>query len=302
MIRDPRQSYTEDPVRMIRALKYQAITGFRIEKSGYEPIKKMADLITACSSARVMEEIFKILRSGAACPIIQSLNRSGLLAHLAPEVANALPSEDGFAESTLARRLTALDHLTGSERSYSNAVLLSVLLADIVTGTGHTPGTAIAIIEPISKRMNFSRQNKELVLRIISSQHRFTAPPPSHKKTPAAGAFLSLCRKDWFHDALDFFELSCYAYDLEIENAKAWRSLANSLPNTTNRRGGVRIRRKGESRNSPAGTAATQRVSENHEDPNGDEFPPFEKTSTPKRRRRRGGRNIQKARERTNMP
>ena len=254
MVRNPRQSYAEDPVRMIRALKYQATTGFRIEKSGYDPIKKMAGLITACSSARVMEEIFKILRSGSSRAIVQALNQAGLLAHLAPAVNDTLSSpyaakrEADFAESTLARRLTALDELTESGRSYSNAVLLAVLLADIVTRQGQSPSESAAIMEPISKRMNFSRQNKDLVLRIISSQHRFINAPPNFHKASSRAASSALCRRDWFPDALDFFEISCHAYDLETENARAWRVFANSLPNITSQRGGVRIRRKGEER------------------------------------------------------
>jgi len=248
MVRDPSQSYTEDPVRMIRALKYKATTGFRIEKSGYEPIKKMAGLITACSSARVMEEIYKILRSGAACGTMQSLYAVGLLAHLAPTVTEALAAQKDtdFARSPLASRLAALDRLSASGRSYSNAVLLSVLLADIVSGTfepgkRHILSEAAAVIEPISKSMNFSRQNKDQVLRIISSQYKFANP---EKKTRTA--MLALCRRDWFHDALDFLEISCHAYGLDADDVYAWRAFISNIPKAAALRGGVRIRRKGE--------------------------------------------------------
>jgi poly(A) polymerase len=321
MVRDPRQSYTEDPVRMIRALKYQATTGFRIEKSGYDPIKKMAGLITACSSARVMEETFKILRSGASCAIIHSLYQAGILIHLVPAVTDTLPKNADFAESSLAHRLTALDRLIGEGRSYSNAALLAVLLADIVSR--HNPVEASAIMESVSRHMNFSRQNKDMVLRILSSQHKFTnPPPPSPKKPSARPALASLCRKDWFHDALDFFELACLVHNLEMENARAWRALANSLPNAASRRGGVRIRRKGEGQPNASWNQKPSHGAQSGEDGqhplrnrgphadrpaateerHNDEGFPVEKLPSQKRRRRRGGRNAQGMQRRAHIP
>lgn len=249
MVRDPYKSYAEDPVRMIRALKYQATTGFQIERSGLEPIPKMADLISACSTARVMEEIFKILRSGVSCAITASLYRTGLLPHLAPAVTDALSKESNtdFASSKLAARLSALDRLIGSGRNYSNAVLLAVLLADAIDSSNASPsndssfGEANAVIEPISKGMHFSRQNKDQVLRIFGAQLRFAHP---EKKNRAA--MLALGRKDWFRDALDFYEISCHARGADTAKIAVWRELMESIPPAEARHGGVRIRRKGE--------------------------------------------------------
>ncbi|MDR2733498.1 MAG: polynucleotide adenylyltransferase PcnB [Spirochaetota bacterium] len=250
MVRDPYKSYAEDPVRMIRALKYQATTGFQIERSGLEPIQKMAGLISACSTARVMEEIFKILRSGVACAITDSLCRTGLLPHLAPAVTDSLAQGGDFASSGLAARLSALDRLTISGRNYSNAVLLAVLLADAINADS-------SLIEPISKGMHFSRLNKDQVLRIFSAQPRFAHP---EKKNRAA--LLAMGRKDWFRDALDFYEISCHAQDKAEcsagDSAKValWREIIENIPQPEanalrTQRGGVRIRRKGESAEQP---------------------------------------------------
>jgi len=269
MVRDPYKSYAEDPVRMIRALKYQATTGFQIERAGLEPIKKMAGLISACSTARVMEEIFKILRSGVSCAITDSLYRTGLLPHLAPAVTDTLAKAGNadFTASGLAARLTALDRLTTSGRNYSNAVLLAVLLADAITtpqsGHGNSFGEANALIEPISKGMHFSRQNKDQVLHIFSAQPRFAHP---EKKNRAA--LLALGHKEWFRDALDFYEISCHAQGADTSKIAVWRELMESIPAAETRRGGVRIRRKGESTEQPpwkthAGSAHSRRETQN---------------------------------------
>lgn len=253
MIRDPYQSYTEDPVRMIRALKYRATTGFEIEATSYQPITELAGLINGCSTARVMEELYKILRSGAARATMDALYRSGLLAHIAPEIAASIDrGTDSLASSPLGERLAALDSLTAGGRIWSNGVLLAVLFADIVPPIqgGGTKGSfsderlshnAAAILGPISRRMNFSRLNKDQLVRILSTQRKFANPA---KKPPQA--LQALCRKEYFRDALDFFEITCLASGNSPADAAIWREVAFRLPKPSIQRTRVRVRRKGE--------------------------------------------------------
>jgi hypothetical protein len=99
------------------------------------------------------------------------------------------------------------------------------------------------ILEPISRYMNFSRLNKDQVSRILTSQHRFTRP-----QKMSSAVKLAFCRKDWFYDALDFFEVSCLAHELGNDDVHIWREAARACPKlpAAPRRSGVRVRRKGE--------------------------------------------------------
>ena len=77
-------TFSEDPVRMIRALKYEATTGFRLKWNIRRAIKKNASNITECSTSRLTEEIVKILASGYSAPIFRNLSDYKLLSYLLP--------------------------------------------------------------------------------------------------------------------------------------------------------------------------------------------------------------------------
>ena len=80
-------SFSEDPVRMIRALKYQATTGFRLRSDVRRAIRKNAANIQQCSTSRLTEEVSKILSSGAALPILRNLEKYGLVEYILPQVS-----------------------------------------------------------------------------------------------------------------------------------------------------------------------------------------------------------------------
>jgi hypothetical protein len=190
---------------------------------------------------------------------MEALYRSGLLTHLAPEVAAHIDAgAHDLARSPLGERLAALDRLTTSGRIWTNGVLLAVLFADIIptvqAGSGKSTLSddrlshdAAAILDPISRRMNFSRLNKDQLVRILTTQRKFANPA---KKPPQA--LQALCRKDYFRDALDFFEIACLASGISPDDAAIWREVAFSLPKPAVQRTGVRVRRKGERQPPPA--------------------------------------------------
>ena len=77
-------TFSEDPVRMIRALKYQATTGFSLKRDVRKAIKKNAEKIESCSTSRLTEEVSKILSSGCSYEILMSLRKYGLLQFILP--------------------------------------------------------------------------------------------------------------------------------------------------------------------------------------------------------------------------
>ncbi len=77
-------TFSEDPVRMIRALKYQATTGFTLKRDVRKAIKKNAERIETCSTSRLTEELSKILASGSSYQILSNLRKYGLLQFILP--------------------------------------------------------------------------------------------------------------------------------------------------------------------------------------------------------------------------
>ena len=77
-------SFSEDPVRMIRAIKYHVTTGFELKRDVRKAIKRNAGNIEHCSISRLTEELAKILASGCSYEILMCLRKYGLLGYLLP--------------------------------------------------------------------------------------------------------------------------------------------------------------------------------------------------------------------------
>ena len=85
-IGDPHVRFTEDPVRMLRAAVLGARLGFDMDALVIEAIASQRQLITKASPARLLEEYFKILRSGSAEASFRALARVRLLELMTPEL------------------------------------------------------------------------------------------------------------------------------------------------------------------------------------------------------------------------
>lgn len=84
LIGDPEQRYLEDPVRMLRAIRFAAKLNFEIEDSTAEPIRRLAHLLADIPSARLYEEVLKLFLSGHAVRTYELLCEYNLFAQLFP--------------------------------------------------------------------------------------------------------------------------------------------------------------------------------------------------------------------------
>src|SRR6478736_7285347 len=85
-IGDPRVRFVEDPVRMFRAAVFGARLGFDLDRLVLEAIAEHRGLIAKASPARLLEEYYKVLRSGAAQASFEALGRVRLLELITPEL------------------------------------------------------------------------------------------------------------------------------------------------------------------------------------------------------------------------
>jgi poly(A) polymerase len=90
-----KHTFVEDPVRMVRALKYSVTTGSKIPFKLKRAIKKSAPLLMSCSVSRLSEEIFKILQSGHSWSIMQLAVEMDLFHYLLPEIEEKFHGRGG---------------------------------------------------------------------------------------------------------------------------------------------------------------------------------------------------------------
>src|SRR4051812_33394857 len=130
-IGDPVERFQEDPVRMLRAVTMAARLGFRIDPPIDEAIASHGTEIARAAPARLIEEFYKLLRSGASEPAFRMMAERRLLEPIAPELQER-------AGDALWTSLAALDayrkRFEGTPESLTNATLLGSLLIPL----GHT--------------------------------------------------------------------------------------------------------------------------------------------------------------------
>ena len=171
-IGDPLLRFQEDPVRMIRAVKFAARLDFDIEPETWNALLEVASDVAKCSQARVLEEIYKLLRGGASRRSFALMLETGLLEALMPDyvrlygddVESGIAALEAAAEADddeddtddvddeeldeasplssarsparlLWRYLGALDEYTTATRQVAvNGVLQAVLFAPLLSG------------------------------------------------------------------------------------------------------------------------------------------------------------------------
>jgi poly(A) polymerase len=165
--------FTDDPVRMIRAVKYAAVTGFSLPLNLKRQIKKESNLLSSISPSRLTEEIFKIIYSGRAAAIIELLDKMGLYCYLQPNAAKLMRNPD-FKE----RYLKSMALLTEKEKYRGQAI--GALFFDYLNDLQNwEPGTIIENYREIFKTvrsfvlpMNPPRFEMEYALRKFFSSRK----------------------------------------------------------------------------------------------------------------------------------
>ncbi|MEI5999199.1 polynucleotide adenylyltransferase PcnB [Paraburkholderia bengalensis] len=126
MIGDPATRYREDPVRMLRVVRFAAKLGFEIDEATREPITELADLINNVPAARLFDEMLKLLLSGHALACLQRLRKEGLHHGLLPLLDVVLEQPQGERFITLA--LNNTDARVRAGKPVSPGFLFATLL------------------------------------------------------------------------------------------------------------------------------------------------------------------------------
>jgi poly(A) polymerase len=132
-IGDPVVSFTEDPVRMLRAVRFAALLGFTVEESAWHALVVNAPAITRASAPRLYEEVLKLFLSGEGEQVYQLMRRSGLFAPLFPGLGAWLDQEsDGFPHVRIGRDLEWVDRRVGGGEVVSPPLLFALMFGEFL--------------------------------------------------------------------------------------------------------------------------------------------------------------------------
>lgn len=133
LIGDPEQRYLEDPVRMLRAIRFAAKLDFEIEDSTAEPIRRLAYLLRDIPAARLYEEVLKLFLSGHAVRTYELLCEYGLFAELFPNTAKVLQQSPVNVDLLLRNAFISTDKRISNERPVTPAFLFAALLWPVLS-------------------------------------------------------------------------------------------------------------------------------------------------------------------------
>lgn len=233
-IGDPSVRFKQDPVRMIRLLKFRARFGFEIEVEARKALIKNREEIVKSSPARVLEEIFKMLESGASAPFFMLLTDSGLLEHLFLPLNHFLLGRNGqevFKYLSVADKISVNSPKNPIDRALLTACLLFPILETELhtqfTMKGLTPhiGDVLMFSSAVIKAVvntsfsHFPRKISSSTAFILATQYRLT--PTSGKRHPRP----KLMRMKEFDLALKFLKIRALVNDKYMEDYNFWINL-----------------------------------------------------------------------------
>jgi len=182
---DPDVTYSEDPLRMMRCIRFASVLNFKIESGSFEAVSRNINRIHIVSVERISDEFFKILGSRNPVRGVYLLYKSNLLKELFPELTGlqGIEERDGVKhKDTFIHTLKVLYNISRSTEKMQ--LRLAALMHDIGkaktkyyradqgwTFHGHDEKGAEMFLL-IAKRMKWSGDITEYVSKIIRLHHR----------------------------------------------------------------------------------------------------------------------------------
>jgi poly(A) polymerase len=207
-IGDPAIRFREDPIRILRAIKFCARLDLGIDPELYEAMIDQRQTVSRASPPRTFEEILRLLRGGAAHRSFYLLWDTGLLSMMIPELAAYLDDvgEEGDAAW---RRLRAVDKLAAQNRLPNDAILLAALLqspAEEYMEGERDPALAFdSFVEEMAARFTVPRRIRERMRLLLSVQKRLRE-----------GKVGNVAKRELFADAALLYGLDCEARGLPV--------------------------------------------------------------------------------------
>ncbi|ETD73050.1 poly(A) polymerase [Pelistega indica] len=231
IIGDPETRYREDPVRMLRAIRFAAKLDATIEKNTQASIKPLASLISNVPDSRLFDETLKLLTCGNALNCLKKLREEGLDKGIIPLLDMVLEQKGSrqFIELALDRT----DHRVRSNRPVSASFLYAAILWPLVQryyqknmASGHmlpVPALVAAsnqVLDEQVQRLALQQRHKSEIREIWLMQPRFNKRAPKY--------IWRMIEQPYFRAACDFLQIRAAAHEFDSVLAQWWMDLANA--------------------------------------------------------------------------
>ena len=225
MIGDPVTRYKEDPVRMLRAIRFSAKLQFKLAPETEAPFPDISHLITHVSNSRLFDEMTKLYQCGEAETVQKLLIQYGLFEHLCPQTSLLFQS-DYPVHALLGIALENTDTRIRDNKPVTPAFLFAVLLwfpmievSKKLQNEGLDPLPAIEkamslTIAEQNKIISIPKRYSQVIREIWLLQYRFSKR--------LGGRAFNLLQHPRFRAAFDFMALRALAGDESLELAQWW--------------------------------------------------------------------------------
>jgi len=129
LLGDPVKRYIEDPVRLLRAVRFAVKLGFRIEPESERPLREQGSLLNDIPPARLFEEVLKLFMGGCAVQSFEQLRHYHLFGILFPQTEEVLAEQEGgFPHTLLVKALENTDRRLAENKPVTPGFLIAALL------------------------------------------------------------------------------------------------------------------------------------------------------------------------------
>lgn len=237
MIGDPVTRYTEDPVRMLRAIRFSAKLHFNLAPETEAPFPEISSLITHVSNSRLFDEMTKLYQCGNAETVQKLLMQYGLFQHLCPQTT-ALFNSQYPVNALLAIALENTDTRIQDDKPVTPAFLFAVILwfpmierSKQLQSAGMDPLPAVEkamsiVIAEQNKIISIPKRYTQIIREIWLLQYRFVKR--------LGGRAFNLLQHPRFRAAYDFMALRALAGDESMELAQWWTSFQEASDEVRN--------------------------------------------------------------------
>jgi poly(A) polymerase len=133
IIGDPVVRFTEDPVRMVRAVRFAAMLGFEIEENTYRTMLELKDRLVLASPSRMYEEVLKLFLLGEGEKTYQLLRKTGIFGVIFPRLNEWVDTEsDGFPHTWIGKALEWVDACVQAGRQVPPQILFSLMFGQFM--------------------------------------------------------------------------------------------------------------------------------------------------------------------------
>jgi poly(A) polymerase len=211
-IGDPELRMREDPVRMMRAVRFAAKLGFEIEPDTRAAIGRHRGDLAKASVPRLVEETYKTLGQPEAAHALVLMEELGLLEYVIPILSGHLKARGAtLAEQPTVRNMSALGRAIASGYAPDHSIVLATLMLDLYReeharhATGGAGGRRVDLLGALRAR-GFARGDTEQMRLMLEAFQNLSAPTRRTRR---------LMRRPYFPDARMFFEMTATTYAIE---------------------------------------------------------------------------------------